>query len=441
MTKNVLNFKLEYDEKEKVTPRAGLGIYGEMYKALGVDKDVDGALPEPGSGAGFESNVYVQQRVMTFIGGGKYIEDVKYLGADEGLLEACKVKKVSGSDAEGKWLIRKSREKILGLHQVHDNLSIKVIKKSKEEGYTLDIDAMEIVAEKESAELTYKFNKGYMPMLGFIPELDWCIDYDFREGDVPPNAKNYEFAKEVIEKVEEFGRTIVRFRSDSAAYVAELFNYLNLKGIKYTITVDQDVSIKEAISNISESDWKPYITKEGEATDREYVEIIHTMNKGDHPFRVIILRWKNPKAAQPDLFEKVSEYCYHGIATNYDAEEKDSMEVVWWHNGRSNSENYNKEIKNGFNLDYVPSGDFGANAVWFGIGMLAYNLFIASKLFLFPLSWAKKTIRTVRWQFIQMAARVIRRSRRLILRLCSTIRENYAIYTEARLKCAQLQLL
>jgi len=33
MTKKVLKFKLEFSEKEEITPYAGLGIYGEMYKA------------------------------------------------------------------------------------------------------------------------------------------------------------------------------------------------------------------------------------------------------------------------------------------------------------------------------------------------------------------------------------------------------------------------
>lgn len=438
MAKKVLNYKLEYDEKSKITPRAGLGIYGEMYKGLGIDKDVKRLLPAPESGAGYKSDVYVKQRLMTFIGGGKYIEDVKYISRDNGLLEICKMKEVSSSDAEGKWLQRKSQKKVEGIKQVHDNLSIKVIKKSKEEGYTLDIDGMVVYSEKEKAEMTYKWEKGYIPMLGFLAEIDWCIGYEFREGNVPPNARNYEFAQEIIEKVEKWGGAIERFRSDSAAYIAKLFNYLNHKGVKYTITVDQDISVKRAISNISMDEWKAVKTKEGETTDREYAEIVHTMDKGDHAFRVVVQRWINPKWKQGDLFAEIDKYCYHGIGTNYDVEEKNSLEVIWWHNGRSNSENYNKEIKNGFKLDYVPSGDFGANAVWFGIGLLAYNLFIACKLFLFPASWAKKTIRTVRWQFINVAGKIIKRSRRLILRLCSTLKETFEIYEKARVKCAEL---
>ncbi len=57
-----------------------------------------------------------------------------------------------------------------------------------------------------------------------------------------------------------------------------------------------------------------------------------------------------------------------------------------------------KEVKAGFNMEYMPSGDFEGNAVWVGIGILAYNLFIVSKLYLFPKGWLKKKISAIRWQ-------------------------------------------
>lgn len=52
MIQKVLKFKLEFDEKEEVTPYGGLGIYGEMYKSLGIDKEVEERLSAPGSGIG-----------------------------------------------------------------------------------------------------------------------------------------------------------------------------------------------------------------------------------------------------------------------------------------------------------------------------------------------------------------------------------------------------
>ncbi|MEW6042188.1 MAG: hypothetical protein AB1633_11775 [Elusimicrobiota bacterium] len=92
MTKKVLEFKLEYGEEE-ITPYAGLVMYDEMYKALGLDKEINVIFPQPGSGAGFEANTYIEPIVLMFIGGGKYIEDIRKIEDDITLRKICRIKK------------------------------------------------------------------------------------------------------------------------------------------------------------------------------------------------------------------------------------------------------------------------------------------------------------------------------------------------------------
>jgi len=435
MQQKELSFKLEFSETERITPYAGLCLYGEMYRALGIDKEVERFLPRPKSGAGYSANTYIHPLTMMFMGGGKYIEDIKKIEADKGLREVCQMDTVPGSDAIGGWMRRESGDKEKGIQELNDSLVRRMIRRCEAEAVTLDIDATGIEASKHDARYTYAGYKGYMPMLGFIPEIDCCVGYEFREGNEPPGSRNYEFVVQMMEKVKRFGKRIGFLRSDSAAYQAKIFNYVNYAGGKYAITVDQDVAVKRTITQIPEHEWKPMKDRDGISTGREYAECIHTMNETDHAFRVVIQRWINP---QQDLFERYEKYCYHGVATNWGTEEKTGEEVVWWHNGRSNAENYNKEVKIGFNLEYVPCGEYGANAVWFGIGILTYNLFIASKVFLFPPSWAKKTIRTIRWQFIQMAGRIISHAGMLVLRVCGISREIYELYQTGRKRCMLL---
>ncbi|MCK4533490.1 transposase, partial [bacterium] len=204
-----------------------MSIYGEMYKSLGIDKEVTGLFPTPGAGKGFKANSYVNSLVMMFIGGGKYIEDIRKIRIDKGLREVCKMEEVPGGDAIGDWMRNRSEEKIESTQRVNKNLSKKVLKKGGKKELTLDIDAMEVEGWKEEAEWTYKGNKGYMPMLGFIPEIDWCIGYEFREGNRAPRERNYEFLKEIIEFIEEGTRKekeIKRVRIDAAGYQAKVIN-------------------------------------------------------------------------------------------------------------------------------------------------------------------------------------------------------------------------
>lgn len=435
MTQTVLGFKLE-QSGEEITPYGGLGLYGELYQAVGMEKGVKREIPRPESGAGYEANSYVCSAVMMLMAGGGSLEDIRKVKLDRAMRRISGIKEVPSADAMGDWLRRKSGKKIRGLQKIHKKLSGKVIVRAKEKEFTLDIDATEIVAEKYEAKMDYKGNKGYMPMLGFIAELDWCIGYEFREGNESPGSRNKEFALEIVKRVKKLSKKIGGFRSDSAAYQAELMNELNREGIRYAITVDQDVAVKGEIKRIAENQWKPFVDRDGIKTDREVAEFIHSMNKSDHSFRVVVQRWKN---SQRDLFEEAAEYCYHGIASNETEEQKKSEEVIYWHNARARSENYNKELKVGLGMESMPCGQFEANAVWFGIGILAYDLFIASKLYLLPQSWWKKTIGTVRWQLIELAGKVVRSSRQVLLKICGASREIYELYVEARRKCWELR--
>jgi len=55
--------------------------------------------------------------------------------------------------------------------------------------------------------------------------------------------------------------------------------------------------------------------------------------------------------------------------------------VVQWYNQRGEcSENRIKELKIGFGMERMPCGQLNANAMFFRIGTLAYNLF---RLFIF----------------------------------------------------------
>ncbi|MFN3466769.1 MAG: transposase, partial [Candidatus Brocadiales bacterium] len=106
------------------------------------------------------------------------------------------------------------------------------------------------------------------------------------------------------------------------------------------------------------------------------------------------------------------------MATNLTSSEE---EVVWQYNSRANIENHIKELVWGFGLGDMPSGDFKANAMYFSIGVMTYNLWIAQKLLTLPQTWWNKTISTMRWAVIETAGKMIRHGRQVILSPASTI--------------------
>jgi hypothetical protein len=261
-------------------------------------------------------------------------------------------------------------------------------------GYTLDIDATGIVAEKQSAKMTYKGFKGYMPIVGHIAEHGLVVGDEFREGNESPGARNLAFIKHCVRQLPK-GKRITALRSDSAAYQADIINYCEQEGIQFAIGADLDEAVVGAIRAIPEKEWKPY--KSG-----HIAETVHSMEKTTDAFRLIVIR----RPYQRSIFaEEDASLKYTVVATS---RMESAEEVVQWYNQRGEcSENRIKELKIGFGMERMPCGQYEANAVFFRIGTLAYNLF---RLFIsntLSTSWHRHQIQTVRWRLYQIAGKIV----------------------------------
>lgn len=85
-------------------------------------------------------------------------------------------------------------------------------------------------------------------------------------------------------------------------------------------------------------------------------------------------------------------------------------------------------------MESLPIGDFGANAVWFALGVLTYNTFVLQKEHLLPDEMRTKTIHTLRWSLIGIAGKVVRTSGQLWLKLATTL-EKLGLYHRMRRGC------
>ena len=184
----IIPFKIEMTN-DTITPYAGLALLGEFTVGLGFLKAVDRYLPKPCSGAGYKSSEYVFPLTLMLNGGGRSLEDTREIRNDAGLREILCLEKVPSSDATGDWLRRMGLNGGLeGLEKVNKRSLKRGMKYDGIKGYTLGMDATGILAEKESAKMTYKGFKGYMPIVGHIAENGLVLGDEFREGMYPLQA-------------------------------------------------------------------------------------------------------------------------------------------------------------------------------------------------------------------------------------------------------------
>ena len=408
----IFPFKLEIT-KEGLTARGGLALMAEFNHGIGLRELTDRYLPSPASNRGFNPSVFVDTLVLMLQGGGRSFEDIRELKYEEGLMKLIDIDNIPDPDSAGDWARRMGKLQtgqrgLNGLGEVRDALNHRMMKRDKTEAYTLDADAMEIIGEKADAYYTYKGNKGYMPMVGYLFELKLCIYDEFREGNTAPAFGQKEFYRACKARMPK-GKRIGYYRADSASYQAELINDLETDGVKWAITADMDQAVRTVIASIPDEQWIEPVKGCG----YEIAETIHTMNHTKEAFRLVI---KRELRKQENLFEQ-GKYFHHAVATNWDEQEKDANEVLQWHNERGEAENFNKELKIGFGMERMPCGQTEANAVFFRIGVIAYNLFIGFKRLSCPELWLKHTIATFRWKMIQVAGRIVKHSGSIFLKL------------------------
>src|SRR5208282_3575304 len=424
---SVLPFKLKRTE-EHITARSGLALYAEFMKAMRVTGLVNEYFPKAGSGNSYKASEYITPLSLMLYGGGESIEDVREIRGDATLRKLAGLQKIPSVSAIGDWLRRMGEGSgVIATERVNTSICQNILRRDKGNNYTLIVDPTIIETGKREAQMTYLGYKGYRPVVATIKELGVSIAYEFKEGNDMGGRVD------IIEKafgVMPSGKTIGRVLLDSEYYSNEVMEYLHTTGVKWIIAGDKDKAVMENIKNVKEESWKPFRAKDEVMTDREIAETIHATEKGKGAFRLIVLRWREN---QSDLFG--DSYCYHCLATNMT--EETVSEVVWLYNGRAHIENHLKEIKGGFGMERMPSGEFKANAVHFAIGIMTYNLFIAQRLLTMPEDWKNKTIKSIRWLLVEMAGKLIRHGRMTILKLVSGV-EKYMVCMEMRRRTYEL---
>jgi hypothetical protein len=223
-----------------------------------------------------------------------------------------------------------------------------------------------------------------------LPDPDTVGDWLRRRGDPQTGQAGLEGLGQVRDAlsarlVRRDGVEAYTLDVDATLVEAELINALQADTVRWAITADQDAAVKALLRQLPEDAWTAPVPGCG----YELAEAVHTMEKTTVAFRLICKREIRRQLA---LFDAPgTPYAYHVIATNWPEAEKSAQAVLDWHNQRGQAENFTKELKHGVGLERVPCGETWANAVWFRLGVIAYNLIIGFKRLVCPTAWARHT--------------------------------------------------
>jgi hypothetical protein len=347
-----------------------------------------------------------------------------------------------GMREPGKAFIPGANEALKGLREVNKDLVGFVQNNQAEATATLDMDATLVETQKSDALWCYKGYRAYQPFNIWWSEQGLVLHTEFRDGNVPAGFEQKRVLEEAIGCLPK-GVKKVRMRSDTAGYEHELLKYCDRGDnkwcgrIEFTVGCDVSPEFKKAVGEIEEEDWTPLMKRErsGELreTGRQWAEVCFVPNAIGHSkhgpaYRYVAIRERMqdqlmlPGMEQDEkdlpfqtLLKDRVRHKVFGIVTNMDW---DGQELIEWHYKRcGRSEQAHGVMKEDLAGGTLPSGDFGENAAWWWIMILAFNLNAALKMLVLGGKWVWKRMKAIRFSLINIPARIIGRSRQLSLRL------------------------
>jgi len=342
----------------------------------------------------------------------------------------------------GRAFIPVANEGLKGLCKVNRDLVDFVQNNHAEGTATLDMDATLVGTEKSEAFRCYKGYRAYQPINTYWAEQGLVLHTEFRDGNVPAGFEQKRVLEEVIENLPK-GVKRVRMRSDTAGYQHELLKYCDREDnkwcgrIEFSVGCDVSPEFKEAVKEVEEEDWTVLMKGEGSGelreTGRQWAEVCFVPNAIAHSkkgpeYRYLAIRERmqdqlilpgmeqeGKKLPFQTMFKGSVKYKVFGVATNMDWH---GQELIDWHYKRcGRSEQAHSVMKEDLAGGTLPSGDFGENAAWWWIMVLAFNLNAALKVLVLGDRWIWKRMKAIRFSLINIPARLMGRSRQLSLRL------------------------
>jgi hypothetical protein len=428
---DIVTYKTE-KTRRNLTSRSGLMAVGELIKHLGTSERIDQLIPKGNSNRAYKASEVFNAFMLLLHDGGKCLDDVEQLNLERKLMNMMGMKRVPSAKTLGNWLRTQggSQSAMDALNKINQ-LTLRVGLQT----YvlvTLDIDATVIESHKWLAKCTYKNYPGYVPMVGHIAETGQVVAVDFREGNAPPNKENLEFIRH-CERMLPDGVSIGRLRIDAAGYQCGIIRHCQERGVGFAIRARMDESLKDSISAIKENEWQPMVSRDGVVSDTEQVaRTVHVMSdSGTKAFCLVVQRQligsTDPDPQEelfPGLLGDVDEsgardrkWMYRAIATNLDEAGLTDQEIVHFYNQRGDaSENRIKELRSDFAAAKLPCGDFGANAVYFLLCAIAYNLLALMRMIL-PAKWKSCRAPTFRHRLYARAGMIVTSGRQWKLKM------------------------
>ena len=479
MTQGALPFQYQSEKNDSgLTGFAGLPLYIELASQSGLIQHINQTIST--KIRGWTDAEMVLSLILLNLTGGDCISDIERLEKDAGLRTLLMrfathgMKRKERRDFEKRW--RKEKKRGLPsnaaihryLPQFHSpeeeknrvegeafipkpNDSLKALsglnkpiiacvqQQSPSTIATLDQDATLTNTYKRKALYCYKGFKAYQPFNTYWAEHGILLHSEFRDGNVNAGFGQLRILKEAMALLPS-DVEYVHLRSDSAGYQEDLVRYCaegtdpRFGVISFAIAARVSAGIKKEALSLDKKHWHPIYQDDADGnkikTNQEWADICFVPEwavKSKASYRYLAIReamkpskTKKEKDEELDLpFQTIKldevRYKLFAVVTNRDI---DGSDLIQWHRKRcGKSEHVHSTQKEGLAGGQLPSNLFGANAAWWAIMVLSFNLNRLMQIVALPKDLKESKMKALRFHVIQLPGRIIHHARHVYVRV------------------------
>ena len=445
MSQTRLRFELDQQaETAALTAHGGVPLLIEAFRTSGAAAVVDASVVVKRRKRGLTPSELVEGLFSLWAAGGERCEDLAPLREDAALalllghgLPAPQTARdfldAFDQAAPPLWQGEKCRvqgegERLQGLAQANRRLIGFLQERRPRATATLDVDATILESQKRGALPTYDGRTGYQPVVALWAEQDVVLADEFRDGNVPAGSGNRRVVEQALAALPP-GVDAIRVRGDSALYEQTLLRWLEAKGIGYAISADMSQELAAALRALPASAWQ--IEREDGDAIRQWAEVAYVPSDGvaakDRPAPPRYLALRITKK-QGRLFADGGEVKHFAMVTNLpDPDGGSGLDLIQWQRGKAGTvEHAHHVLTNELAAEALPSQRFGANAAWFRLNVMLYNLLSAFKRVALPEQLHSARPKRLRFVLLNGVGKVVRHARATVLRLVGAARRRLA---------------
>jgi hypothetical protein len=271
----------------------------------------------------------------------------------------------------------------------------------------LDTTVLPVYGTQEAARVAYnpkrRGARSYEPLLCFEAQsgLFWAglqrPGGNAGAGEVVPLLERcWQIAPATVREV--------RVRADHSFYSDASLTWLETRGADYAIVARLTRPLRDRVAGLRFT----RVDERWAVADFRY----HPHGWRHERRFIAVRKCLPPDDPEPTLFT-LGRYTYHVYVTNLPV---GPVRVWRFYNDRARLELLIKELKHDYALGHIPTRRFHANALYFEVLRLAYNLVVGFQTCCLPERWAHATLATIRNHFFLLPAVLVRPQGRPALR-------------------------